>query len=99
VLGRHEYVLFSVVEANLYLDLIETERPGSHQPQVVVGPARGALTHGLRERLDEDRPKIRPLEHPAIDLGKLLKESRDGAFWIITQRPSRIAKCGRKLLR
>jgi hypothetical protein len=39
-------------------------------------PAHRALTHGFLEHLDSDRPNLRPLEHPTIDLSNLGSEPR-----------------------
>ena len=76
VLRGRVRVVFSVVEPHLCHDFVEPERPRSPQAQDVVYLAHRALTHGFLEHLDSDRPNLRPLEHPAINLRNLGYESR-----------------------
>src|SRR5215210_2109770 len=89
VMRRHEDVGFSVVEAHIDPPyLFEAERPRSYLTQFVVDPARSSLSHGLLERLDEDRSNVRSFERPAIDFGKLLRKPCEDALWIFVYRPS-----------
>ena len=66
--------------------LFEAERPRSYLAQFVVDPARSSLSHGLLERLDEDRPDLRPFERLAIDFGKLLRKPCEDGLWILLDR-------------
>jgi hypothetical protein len=76
VLRGHVSVDFSVVERHVSHDFVETERSRSSQAQDVVDPAYRALTHGLLEHPDSDRPNLGSLEYPPIDLRNLGHESR-----------------------
>src|SRR3712207_3594458 len=88
VLG-HEEVGFSVVEVHVDPPyLLEAERPRSYLTQFVVDPARSSLSHGLLERLDEDRSDLRPFEHPTIDFRKLVRKPCEDGLWILLDRPS-----------
>src|SRR5215213_1084498 len=75
VLRGHVSVVFSVVERHVRHDFVETEQPRSPQAQYVVDPAYRALTHGLLQHLDSDRPNLGSLEYPPIYLRDLGHES------------------------
>src|SRR5215212_4255812 len=87
VLRRHVSVVFSVVERHVRHDFVGTERPRSPQAQDVVDPAYRALTHGLLEHLDSDRPNLWSLEYPPIDLRNLGHESRVPLVGVLAKHP------------
>ena len=80
-------VVFSVVEAHFRHDFVEPERPWSPQAQDVVDPTHRALTHCFLEHPGSDRPNLRSLEHPAIDVGKLGSEPRLPPLGVLAQHP------------
>src|SRR5918994_3936779 len=89
VVRGNEDVGFSVVE--VHVDpayLVKAERPRSYLAQCVLDPARSSLSHGLLERLNEERPDLRPFERLAIDFGKLLRKPCEDGLWIFVYRPS-----------
>src|SRR5215212_996017 len=84
-----EDVGFSVVEAHVDPAYIfEAERPRSYLTMFVVDPARSSLSHGLLERLDEDRSDLRPFDRPAVGFWKLLREPCEDALRIFVYSPS-----------
>ena len=89
VVRGHEDVGFSVVE--MHVDpayLFKAKRPRSYLAQFIVDPAPSSLSHGLLERLDEERPDLRPFERLAIDFGNLLRKPCEDGLWILLDRPS-----------
>ena len=89
VVRGHEEVGFSMVKEHVDpAYLFEAERPWSYLTQVVVDPARSYLSHGLLERLDEDRSDLGPFERPAIGFWKLLRKPCEDALWIFVYSPS-----------